>query len=73
MKNMILIQKMGRELVKDFSTRLKDFARDLKRCAQLESTESNFPKLTKFSIKKVAYVISLKYLTPLKKDSPTSG
>lgn len=57
MKSMTQIQKTVKELVKDFSIKLKDYAKDLKLYVQPENTESNFQKLTKFSIRKVLYAI----------------
>ena len=60
MKNMIWILKMDKELAKGSLTRLNDYVKDSKQFAQPGGIESNFPKHTKYYIKKDLYAILLK-------------
>jgi len=70
---MILTQKTANVRVNAFWTKLNDFAKFSKRIVPPETIENNSAKLTKFFTRKEAYVIWLRFLTPLKKASHTSG
>ena len=56
-RNMILILKMDKELVRDFSIKWRDCVRFLKLIALLETTENNFQRLTRSYTKREVSVI----------------
>ena len=73
MRSMILIRKMVKEHVRDFSIKLRDFVKYLKPIALLETTESSFLKPTRSYTRREASVTWQKYSTQLKKVSLTYG
>ena len=73
MKSTIWIPRTVRELARDFWTRSRDSANVSRQCVLPVNIENNSRKPIRSCTKRDPYATSPRSLTPLKKDSHTSG